>query len=97
VRGDLVLEEAAGEGLLVVEGDLELVGGSHEGLLLVGGRLTLRDGAVLVGFARAARGLRVDAGARVVGSGCRALDALEAGVEGWARPFLRGNRAFPLP
>ncbi len=97
VRGDLTLRGESGEGLLVVEGDLELVGGSHEGLLLVGGRLTLRDGAVLVGFARAAGGVRVTADARVLGSGCRALRALAEGAEGWMRPFLRGTRPFPLP
>lgn len=97
VRGDLTLRGESGEGLLVVEGDLELVGGSHEGLLIVGGRLTLRDGAALVGFARAAGGVRVASDARVVGSGCRALRALGEEAEGWVRPFIRASRAFPFP
>lgn len=97
VRGDLSLRREVGAGLLVVEGDLELVGGRYEGLVLVGGRLTLRDGAELLGFARAGGGVEVATGARVVGSGCRALEALERGLEGRVRPFTRGNRAFPVP
>ena len=96
-RGDLTLRGEVGEGLLVVEGDLELVGGRHEGLLLVGGHLTLRDGAVLVGFARAAGGVTVEPDAQVVGSGCLALRALADGLEGWVRPLIRADRAFPMP
>jgi len=96
VPGSLRLEGVAGQGLLVVEGDLEMVGGRHEGVLLAGGTITLRDGAVLVGFARAARGLVVGADARVVGSGCRALIALEDGLEDWIRPHLPARGTFPL-
>lgn len=96
VPGSLRLDDVTGEGLLVVAGDLELVGGRHEGVVLVSGTLTLRDGAVLVGFARAAGGLVVGADARVVGSGCRALIALGEGLEEWIRPLLLPPGAFPL-
>jgi len=94
--GSLRLDHGDGAGLLVVAGDLELVGGRHEGLVLVGGTLTLRDGAVLVGFARAAGGLFVGADARVVGSGCRALMALGEGLEDWLRPLPMPTGTFPL-
>jgi hypothetical protein len=96
VPGSLRLDGVEGEGLLVVSGDLEMVGGRHEGVVLVGGTLTLREGAILVGFARAAGGLVVGADARITGSGCRALIALAGGLEQWIRPLLPAAGTFPL-
>ncbi|MGD8318983.1 MAG: hypothetical protein PVJ02_00965 [Gemmatimonadota bacterium] len=88
-RGASTLTLAGGRtrGLLVVSGDLVLDGAEHRGMALVGGRLVLRNAAVLVGMARAAGGVEVDAGSAVVGSGCRALLAVDGGLATWVRPL----------
>lgn len=92
----LTLKGGVTRGLLVVSGDLELDGARHRGVVLVGGRLVLRNGAVLVGLARAAGGLVVDPRSAVVGSGCRALLALEGGLGDWVHPLtLRGGGIGP--
>ncbi len=76
-RGDLSVEGGVGQGLLVALGDLRMSATRFHGILLVGGRLELQRGAEVVGLARASGGIEIDATSSFVGSGCRALRALE--------------------
>lgn len=92
--GDLTLVGGAGQGLLAVRGDLVLSGTRFEGLLLVGGTLELRDGALLLGAARAGGGVRAGPSSSVRGSACRALRALEAALPDLPRAVLL---ARPVP
>ncbi|MHB1193349.1 MAG: hypothetical protein ACYC6F_09905 [Longimicrobiales bacterium] len=92
--GNVEMVGGTGQGLLVVRGDAVLSGTRYEGLVLVGGSLTLRDGARLLGAARAGDGILVDPASAVYGSTCRALRALEAAAEVLARPVLL---AGPVP
>jgi hypothetical protein len=89
-RGDLRVEAGVGQGLLVVLGDLRMSATRFHGILLVGGRLQLQGGAQVVGFARALGGLEIDDTSSFVGSGCRALRALEG-----LSPTLRRLLAVP--
>ena len=76
-RGDLLVEGGVGQGLLVVLGDLRMSATRFHGILLVGGHLQLQGGARVVGLARALGGVEIDATSSFLGSGCRALRALE--------------------
>jgi hypothetical protein len=76
-RGDLGVEGGVGQGLLVVLGDLRMSATRFHGILLVGGRLQLQGGARVVGLVRASGGVEIDATSSVLGSGCRALRALD--------------------
>lgn len=76
---DLELEGGLGQGLIAVPGDLTLQRGTRlEGVLLVGGILTLREGSDFRGLAVAAGGLHREAGSRIVGSSCTAVQSLSA-------------------
>ena len=74
--GDLRVEGGAGQGLLVVAGDLELVGVTFRGLVVASGEVRLGAGARVHGLIQSGAGLVVEAGSRVTGSACAALQAL---------------------
>lgn len=93
-EGGVAMVGGAGQGLLAVTGDLVLSGTRFEGLLLVGGSLTLRDGARLLGAARAGGDVLVDPASALDGSPCRALRALESAVESLAHPVPLAGSAL---
>lgn len=96
VAGDVRMEGGDHARLVVAGGDVELVGGRFEGVVLAGGRVILGDGAELAGVVRAYGGIEISPGARIVGSGCRALLALSGGLERWARPLTLHPGPFGL-
>lgn len=88
--GDLRVVGGVGQGVLVALGDVELAGTRFHGLLLVAGDLTLGGGASLEGAARVGGRLKVGPAARLTGSPCPVLEALQA-----APPALRTLRLRP--
>ncbi len=85
-EGGVAMVGGRGQGLLVVTGDVVLSGTRFDGLLLAGGSLTLRDGARLLGAARAGGDILVDPASALDGSPCRTLRALESVADVLARP-----------
>lgn len=77
VTGDLRLVGGVGQGILAVSGDLDVVDTRFDGILLVGGTLTLEGGAEVRGFVGVGGELHAAQGARILGSPCRAIRALD--------------------
>jgi len=95
---DLAVTAGQGQGVLVVGGNLRMSGASsYYGVVLVSGRVRLEHGARIYGLVRSAR-LVVEDSARVAGSACAALRALDGARStlgpsvpspgsGWLGPF----------